>query len=342
MNSAASTLDLRLLATDFDGTLYQYGRSSECCPEFAALLARLRAGGAAWVVCSGRPLSSLGKATRQLTHAGVSPDMIVARHGWTYEQRGGLWRLQVGLTLRIQWLTRRRARELERMLRNLSAQLVADYPSCQVTVISPRHYRLRLTSPQEADGAILAAAAWCTDPCVRFAVWQREIEIRAVPCAKAVAVRQVARRRGVTAAETLAIGDGRSDLGMLAPTVAAMTGCPLNASREVVQTVLDAGGHVAGAESMKGTLEIVRAWLNGQVRSVPPPAWLPPRGSLGLGAHAADEDERIRMSRILEASLVAASLAAALVTLDMASGMGFLSCLIRSARAALRAVWSVL
>lgn len=277
-----------------------------------------------------------------MAHEGVSPDFIVTRHAWVYARRDGHWRLHVRLSLCIQWRTWRRGVELARLLRRLAVQLSSRYESCRITAISPRHYRLQFRGAEEAAEAHAMTQRGGADPAVRAGLWQREVELRSVPCAKAVAVLEVARQRGVTPAQTLAIGDGRSDLGMLLPNVAAMTGCPLNATHEVVQAVLDARGHVATAESMAGALETVRAWLDDRVSSVPPPAWHPPRGELGLGANAAHEDDRLRFSRALEASLIAGSLGVALVALDMASGLGLLGRLVHAAHAALRALWSVL
>jgi HAD superfamily hydrolase (TIGR01484 family) len=330
-----------LLATDFDGTLYRHGREAGHCPRFASLLTRLRADGAVWMVCSGRSLSSLTKATRQMAHEGVSPDIIVARHSWVYRQRGGLWFLQVPATLRLHWGVWLRSRALAKILQDLVARLLKSHASCRATTISPRHIRLQFADPDKAAEACAQASRLCTDPGIRLVQWQRDLELRSTPCAKAVAVLEVARHHGVAPAHTLAIGDGRSDLAMLCPAVAAMTGCPLNATREVIQAVLDARGHIADEDAPAGTIQAIEAWLDGRVSSVTPATWHPPRGDLGLGAAAAREGAQRSKGRAMEAAFLSGCVVVGLVALDTSSGAGILGTVGKWVWSVLRGVFTL-
>jgi len=105
--------------------------------------------------------------------------------------------------------------------------------------------------------------------------YQRDVDVRAVPFTKGLAVAELARHLGIDRAQILAIGDGHNDISMLDPSIAGMTGCPLNATPEIVEQVHAVGGHIARTPSLEGVIEIFDAYRAGKVCSDLPPQWIP-------------------------------------------------------------------
>lgn len=79
--------EIELLATDFDGTVFRYGNESPLYAAFAERLERLLARRGVWVVCTGRSLGRLRKATRGMARAGIAPDYAITATTWCSPSR---------------------------------------------------------------------------------------------------------------------------------------------------------------------------------------------------------------------------------------------------------------
>ena len=100
-----------------------------------------------------------------------------------------------------------------------------------------------------------------------------EVEVRAIPFTKGLAVAELTRHLGITRQQVLAIGNGHNDISMLDGTVAALTGCPANSEAEVMETVHLSGGHIAEGRSLRGVMEILEAVTTGKVNCELPEWW---------------------------------------------------------------------
>ena len=64
--------------------------------------------------------------------------------------------------------------------------------------------------------------------------------------------------RGMDTKKIIAVGDGFNDISMLSAGLTPYTGCPADASSEVIAAVRAGGGYVAGCSGPEGTIEILR------------------------------------------------------------------------------------
>jgi hydroxymethylpyrimidine pyrophosphatase-like HAD family hydrolase len=78
---------------------------------------------------------------------------------------------------------------------------------------------------------------------------------------KAKILKKCAELMRIPADRVIAIGDGINDITMLDGSVAKFTGCPANASPEVIQAVMHAGGIVSDAYEAAGAIDIIRQFL---------------------------------------------------------------------------------
>jgi hypothetical protein len=144
-----------------------------------------------------------------------------------------------------------------------------------------RRERNRLCMRFDTDEAARAAAAFLDEKVkpyrhLRVFKYFQEVDVRAVPFTKGLALSELAGHLHVVPENILAIGNGHNDISMLGGTVAKHCGCPANSEPEVIEVVNQAGGHIASKRSLSGVLEILDAVSSGTVRSELPPGWQPP------------------------------------------------------------------
>src|SRR5580693_7949534 len=69
-------MPIKLISTDFDGTLFAEFENPPVPPALQDLIGQLQAGGAKWVINTGRELSSLLE-TLGRAHLAIKPDFLV-------------------------------------------------------------------------------------------------------------------------------------------------------------------------------------------------------------------------------------------------------------------------
>lgn len=78
---------------------------------------------------------------------------------------------------------------------------------------------------------------------------------------KGKVLQKCAELLGIPRENIIAVGDGINDITMLDGSVTSRVGCPANASPDVVSAVQAAGGIVAQADEARGTMQILRHYL---------------------------------------------------------------------------------
>jgi len=267
--------DLRLIATDLDGTIT--GDSSEL-PLYTELRKRidhLRARHeSVWAVCTGRSLNSFREATEAMEAVGLMPDFVILRHAYVYERRRLGYRPHVGWNLRIRLHLFLSSLNIRGAIKEWHRLVLGITP--HVTTIHRRSNRLCLRFEKDAD---------CNQACTllqekarefRYLVvfrYLQEIDVRMVPFTKGLALQDLAARLGIGPEEMLAVGNGHNDISMLDGRIARHTGCPGNAEVSVMQTVHKAGGHVSRQHILAGTIDVLDAYLEDRVDSSLPDWW---------------------------------------------------------------------
>lgn len=236
---------LRLISTDFDGTLHADGENPPVPLALQHQLASLQAQGVQWVVNTGRDLSAMmeGLARARLE---VRPDFLVVVEREIYIHRDHDYEPWEAWNRRCAEDHARAFETIREELPRLRRWIHAHYDA---EVYEDPWSPLCLLAKSEPDA--IAICRYLEDFCrerggvltvVRNDVYAR---FSCVQYSKGTALAAIARRLGVSPEETFAAGDHVNDLPMLHPGVAAHLAAPANAVPEVQQTVRAHGGWVS-------------------------------------------------------------------------------------------------
>ena len=235
---------LKLISTDFDGTLHADHEDPPVPLDLQALIGRLQGEGAKWVINTGRDLSSLmeGIARARLT---IRPDYVVVVEREIYVHEGPQFiefkewnhhcarqhaelfmRVRPDLPRLFQWMNDRQR-----------AVIYAD-------AYSPLCFTAE--SNEEADVLQKYLEEYCAEipglTLVRNDIYAR---FSHVDFNKGTALAEIARRLGVTPPEIFAAGDHFNDLSMLSGEHAHCVVAVDNAMPVVKETVRRANGYVS-------------------------------------------------------------------------------------------------
>lgn len=253
--------EIKLLSTDFDGTLIGLDGEGKCIPVLAEALDGVHAAGAAWVVNTGR---SLEFALAGLEHfdAPWVPSFLAVNERHVFGRVGSDWHglgawneacdlAHDDLFARCQGLLQD-IRSWVEATPGVDLLPDAKDPEGIITVDEP-------TMDQAVDFLNAAAAAHPD-----FA-WQRNtvyLRFCHTDYHKGAALECLARELNLMPEQILAAGDHHNDLSMLHPDVATMLVCPGNAVAEVRLAVTSAGGFSSEHPYGHGTAEGIFHYLD--------------------------------------------------------------------------------
>jgi len=254
---------IRLLSTDFDGTLIGHEPDARTAASLGAALRELRERGAVWAVNTGR---QLWFALEGLEHAHLPHDpefVLTSEKDIFHRVEQGAWEAFGDWNARIE---QRTADLFGRASHVLSAieDMVAREDGIEVLYENDRLAGLMTADTATMDRtveAIRAASAEVPDFSFnRNDVWMRfaHREIH-----KGSSLAELARLLGIPRSDVLAIGDHHNDIPMLDGTAAAMVACPDNAVAEVKRVVRDAGGYVSPHPWSEGVADAIRHFGGG-------------------------------------------------------------------------------
>lgn len=251
---------MKLLSTDFDGTLVGYPLRLSCPTPLAEALEASKSAGAAWVVNTGRSLEYLDEGLVEFAPP-HPPDFAIVNERHIFENRTGRW-MPLGdwndrcdlEHHRLGCLSAPALRQiLKHAARSLSFEVIEDseFPSGVVTRDEETMEELvRLLHPlaeEHPDFDFQRNAIY-----MRFS--HRDYS-------KGSALRELARAAAIARPAILAVGDNHNDLSMLDGEVAGMVACPGNAIEEVREAVRNAGGWVSEHPDALGTAEAIFYFL---------------------------------------------------------------------------------
>lgn len=237
-------LPIRLIATDFDGTLHADFEHPPVPVDLQSMIGQLQAFGAFWVINTGRDLSSLVETLSQACLA-IRPDFVVVVEREIYCRLGSQY---VGLE---QW-----NRSCSLAHKELFASIRSDLPRLVEWVHS--HFRAQVYEDAYSPFCLLAENnddadaihdylnTYCQSVAdlvvVRNGIYAR---FSHQAYNKGTALGETARRLGVSREHILAAGDDFNDLPMLSRHYARWLVAPFNAIQEVKETVLRQRGYVS-------------------------------------------------------------------------------------------------
>jgi hypothetical protein len=239
-------MSLRLLSTDFDGTLVAHDMDPVFDPECLRLIQELQNNGAVWAINTGRSVQLLESGLLDFAFP-VHPDFILtserdifrpAKNGRRWEPYGD-WNQRV-------------ARDHEELFASASSVLaeVLEFVRRQTRarVIYDRHHVEGLIAQDEAEMELIVSFIdEARAPHPKFHYQRNTVYLRFCHADyhKGAALAELARLIEIPREVTFAAGDHHNDLSMLDGRYAQFPACPANAIPEVKQTVRNAGGYVA-------------------------------------------------------------------------------------------------
>ena len=240
----ASKPPIRLISTDFDGTLHNEFAVPPVPESLQRQIAELQAEGASWIINTGRDRDSLLeslKAAKML----IQPDYLILVEREIYERRGPEFfpwhHWNDRCTAHHESLFSRFAAQLDQMADSIrsrySATVYADAysPVCLIA-----------KDPEEANVIVEHMESSCRSipelTIVRNHIYAR---LSHMNFNKGTAMSEVASRLRIPADHVFAAGDHLNDLPMLDRRFAGSLAAPANAVDEVKQTVRRQGGWVS-------------------------------------------------------------------------------------------------
>ena len=251
---------IRLLSTDFDGTLVAHDTDPVLDPRCMDFIAQLQSEGAIWAINTGRSVSLLESGLIDFEFP-IHPDFILTseRDVFCPSANGGeKWR-PFG-----EWNTRV-ARDHEEMFANASSVLaeVLDFVNhkTRARVIYERDNVEGLIAQDEAEmDRIVRFIDHARAPHPKFHYQRNTVYLRFchVDYHKGAALAELSRLLDIPRENIFAAGDHHNDISMLDGRYAQFPACPANAIPEVKEAVRQAGGYVADENCGAGVYEALR------------------------------------------------------------------------------------
>ncbi len=252
---------LRLLATDFDGTLL--GEPKDGRETYAFFRQQLRhfryRYGMKWAVVTGRHIATIPAVVGELLIHGLVPDFLVMEDACIYRRAGGrywpFWWWNLGLNLR----RKRQVRRHRTHILALAKTTMERFPGAE-NLTGKRMLDFWFRFPNEAQAREVEQELQGEfKGNVDFFIFRWDCEVCLAPTAgtKADALTKLEKTLGIRPEEVAAIGDGQNDVSMLDRRYCGYPGCVDNASGPVKEVVIGTGGYVANLSVMMGVVEFM-------------------------------------------------------------------------------------
>jgi HAD superfamily hydrolase (TIGR01484 family) len=255
-------LPIRLISTDFDGTIFAEFENPPISERFLKLIAELQSQGVKWVINTGRDMSSLMES---LARAGiqVQPDYLVlvereihlhdgVRYAGLEEWNSACARAHAELFVRV----RQDLPRLTQWVNERFRATVYEDPYSPFCLIAGNNGEADLIHDYLENYA-------STIP--NLTVVRNDVYARFSHIAynKGTALAELTRKLGITEAQVFAAGDWLNDLPMLSHAYARWLAAPCNAIDIVKNKVRNQNGHVSSLSYADGVAEAIQKVLKG-------------------------------------------------------------------------------
>lgn len=267
---------IRLLSTDFDGTLSEPLKGGSCPAVFAEQIERHAAAGGLWAVNTGRSLDHAISGIEEFG-APVSPDFLLTterniyrrtrEEGWVAES---VWNLEC--QRRHEQLFREAA-EMFGIVERMAARVAG------VTILHEEDAPagLRTETEELMAEVVLSLEREAARLFPDFSYQRNSVYLRFChrDYHKGSALGELCRLEGVSPGDVLAAGDHYNDVSMLDGVYAAMAACPANAIEPVKEVVRRAKGYVARQSWAEGIAEAMAFFRTAELSHLPVPVEVP-------------------------------------------------------------------
>ncbi len=251
---------IRLISTDFDGTLVSHASDPVFDRACMELIRELQNEGAIWAINTGRSVGLLEEGLEDFAFT-VEPDFILTSERDVFRPTERGWKPYGDWNARCA----QAHAELYQTASSVLAEVV-DYVT--------RQTKARVIYEADEPAGLIASSEEEMDRLTRFIDqakagepkfhYQRNtvyLRFCHSDYHKGAALEELSRLIEVSPSAAFAAGDHHNDLSMLDGRYAAMPGCPANAIPAVKEAVRRAGGWVAEREFGAGVHEALRHFL---------------------------------------------------------------------------------
>lgn len=245
---------IRLLSTDFDGTLFAEFEAPPVPHALQELIGQLQAGGVTWVINTGRDMAALMECLGR-AHLTIRPNYLVLVEREIYRHEDTRY---VGVQAWNDACRHEHDLLFKRVRHDLPALLSWINERFDATLYEDGYSPLCLVASNNDDANTIVdhLELYCRSvpglTVVRNDVYAR---FSHEAFSKGTALAEIQRRLGIQPEHTLAVGDHYNDLTMLSAEVARHLIAPANAIEKVRTQVLAQGGRIATQPCGRGVLE---------------------------------------------------------------------------------------
>ena len=248
------SLPIKLISTDFDGTLFAEFENPPIPEQLVSLIAGLQSQGAKWIINTGRDMSSLMEALAR-AHIRIQPDFLVLVEREIYSHDG------VRYASVAEWnaaCTSDHTTLFERVRPEVASLTQWVNGRFRATVYEDPYSPFCVIAGNNGDADLIHARMneFCTQfgelTVVRNDVYAR---FSHVAYNKGTALAELSRRLGIDRTEVFAAGDHLNDLPMLKSEFAGFLAAPHNAIPEVKEVVTRQNGFVSKLHCGHGIAE---------------------------------------------------------------------------------------
>jgi HAD superfamily hydrolase (TIGR01484 family) len=256
-------MEIKLLSTDFDGTLVCRTGEGSLDPACMEFIRELQSNGAIWAMNTGRSVDLLESGLTDFLFP-IRPDFILTSERDVFRpgSNGEKWEAFGDWNERC-------ARDHSELFSSSQSVLakVVDFVNqktkARLIYETTEPIGLIASSEEEMDRVTeFIEQARAQQP--KFNYQRNTVYLRFCHADyhKGAALAELARLVDIPRQNIFAAGDHHNDISMLDGKVAAMPSCPGNAIDEVKNAVLNAGGYVAQREHGAGVHEALRHFTN--------------------------------------------------------------------------------
>lgn len=252
---------IRLLSTDFDGTLIDHDSTPAVSDLLFDTISSLQKSGVLWAINTGRDLNFTLEGLRQYGFP-IEPDYILTNEREVFHRNAlGQWQDYGDWNQRCIEAHEVLFTQEDKLLQKVS-RYVEELGS-EVIIENDRLVGLVTSDEQEMERFVDYLHS-VREPDSLFHYQRNTIFIRFCHAAysKGTALGELARLTGLSRQQIFAAGDHHNDLSMLDGEYARWAAAPCNAIAEVKETVLKAGGYVASKPAWGGVLEALHYFFD--------------------------------------------------------------------------------
>lgn len=254
---------IKLLSTDFDGTLVNHLQQPAVAPDLIVMLRDLRARGVYWAINTGRDLGHIVHGLDEFAFP-VQPDFVLTSERDVFHRRnGGGWEPFGDWNERCAKahddLFARAQPVLERVL-----HFIQHETSAQAIWDNGRPVGLVAEDERQMDRIVaFIESAREAMPAFAFQRNTRYVRFCHADYSKGAVLGELGRLISISREEIFACGDHHNDIPMLDGKFAQWVSCPGNSAEATKETVRNAGGYVAKGVASEGVVEGLRWALAG-------------------------------------------------------------------------------